>query len=129
MPLVIMCGLPCSGKTQRVEQLVQFIKDNYDKEVQVHGRPEYARYDAIDLPPPSSSMRYLCSLNASVQVVRDDFSAVSKNECYVSSREEKTMRAALKSHVERHLNSGMPTPRPVRGAPAWLHCSVYQPAL
>lgn len=44
MPLVVMCGLPCSGKTQRVEQLVQFIKENYDKEVQVHGRPEYTRY-------------------------------------------------------------------------------------
>ena len=56
------------------------------------------------LPSPVND---LCALNASVQVVRDDFSAVSKNECYASSREEKMMRAALKSHVERHLNSGV----------------------
>ena len=42
-----------------------------------------------------------------VQVVCDDFTgALSKNEVYSSAREEKTMRAALKSSTERYLNSG-----------------------
>ena len=44
----------------------------------------------------------------SPQVVCDDFSsAASKNEIFSSSREEKTVRAALKSNTERYLNSGV----------------------
>ena len=43
-----------------------------------------------------------------IQVVCDDFSgALSKNEVYSSAREEKTLRAALKSSTERYLNSGV----------------------
>ena len=35
MPLVVMCGLPCSGKTQRVEELVGFLRSNCEEEVQI----------------------------------------------------------------------------------------------
>ncbi len=38
----------------------------------------------------------------------DDFTGgVSKSEAYSSPREEKVMRASLKSSIERSLNSGM----------------------
>ena len=70
MPLVLLCGLPCSGKTRRVDELVEYIKANCDKEV---------------------------------HVVQDDFSVVSKNDCYVSPREEKMTRGNLKSSAERLL--------------------------
>lgn len=72
MPLVIMCGMPCSGKTRRTQELVDYINANSDK--QVH-------------------------------VVSDDFSVVAKNDCYVSSREEKMLRGNLKSRVERLLTA------------------------
>ena len=35
MPLVVMCGLPCSGKSRRVEELVGFLRSSCEQEVQV----------------------------------------------------------------------------------------------
>ena len=35
MPLVIVSGLPSSGKTRRVAQLVEFIKTSYGRDAQV----------------------------------------------------------------------------------------------
>ena len=68
MPLILMCGLPCSGKSKRVSELIELFK-------------------SID-----------------VHVVTENFStADAKNGCYLSSRSEKELRAALKSEVERHL--------------------------
>ncbi len=36
MPLIMMCGLPCSGKTHRAEQIAAFIAASDLKAVPVH---------------------------------------------------------------------------------------------
>ena len=38
MPLVVVSGLPSSGKTRRVGQLVEFIKTSHGKDAQVKDR-------------------------------------------------------------------------------------------
>lgn len=41
MPLVVMCGYPCSGKTMRRKQLVEYLKENHpDVKVIVVGDDE-----------------------------------------------------------------------------------------
>lgn len=35
MPLVIMCGVPGSGKTTRARQLAEYLRDKHHKEVVV----------------------------------------------------------------------------------------------
>ncbi|CAL1595981.1 unnamed protein product [Knipowitschia caucasica] len=37
MPLVIMCGFPCSGKTKRTEQLRLYLEQNTEKKIRVVG--------------------------------------------------------------------------------------------
>lgn len=70
MPLVLLCGIPCSGKTRRAKELAEYLED------QCPGTPVY--------------------------VLGDDLST-SKDTCYTDSWQEKTIRASLKSSVERHL--------------------------
>ena len=37
MPLVMVCGLPCSGKSRRVAELVDYIQSHHrEREVQVY---------------------------------------------------------------------------------------------
>ena len=72
MPLIVMSGLPSSGKTTRANELEDLLKRHCpDKEV---------------------------------HLVSDDYSIVSKNQLYSSSKEEKTGRASLKSKVGGVLN-------------------------
>lgn len=52
-----------------------------------------------------------------IQIVSDDFSgSLSKNQVYSSAKEEKTVRAALKSSTERYLNPGVYGPYSVFNA-------------
>lgn len=45
MPLVVVSGLPCSGKTRRVAELVEYVETHlHDKQIQVgHVRYEHGR--------------------------------------------------------------------------------------
>lgn len=100
MPLVIVCGLPCSGKTRRVAQLVEHIQSHHsEKQVKVRTNC------MVRLWLGACSVNH--GLDLSLQVICDDFtSAESKSEIFSSAREEKTLRAALKSSTERYLNCG-----------------------
>lgn len=69
MPLVVLCGIPCSGKTRRCRELVNYLEQHYPDQT--------------------------------IHLVGDEEDNKSKH--YVSSREEKTQRASLKSRVERLL--------------------------
>lgn len=71
MPLVLLCGIPCSGKTRRAKELAEYLQA-YGYEKPVH-------------------------------LLHDDF-ASSKDLCYTESKQEKTLRAKLKSDTERYLN-------------------------
>lgn len=37
MPLIIMCGYPCSGKTQRAEELKGYFEQKCDRKVHIVG--------------------------------------------------------------------------------------------
>lgn len=100
MPLVVVCGLPSSGKTERVRQLVEFLKLNCDREV-----GKSCHIVSIILIPLRTSKSCIYDVPyTQVEVISDDFSAVSKNNVYASSQEEKTLRGVLKSNAERTLS-------------------------
>lgn len=67
MPLVVLSGLPSSGKSTRAQEIAELLRKQ----------------------TPSTE----------VHVITDDFSTVSKNQLYSSSKEEKTARVSLKSKV------------------------------
>jgi protein KTI12 len=70
MPLVLLCGIPCSGKTRRAKELVEHFKtEGYEN-------PVHLLHEEL---------------------------AGSKDACYSDSRQEKTLRAKLKSDTERYL--------------------------
>lgn len=70
MPLVVLCGIPSSGKTERSRELSDYLRKNHE-DIDVH-------------------------------VITDDITT-SKDECYSSAQQEKTIRSSLKSSVERYL--------------------------
>lgn len=37
MPLIVMCGYPCSGKTRRAEELKVYFEQNCDRKVHIVG--------------------------------------------------------------------------------------------
>lgn len=37
MPLIIMCGYPCSGKTRRAKELKTYFEHNSDRKVHIVG--------------------------------------------------------------------------------------------
>ena len=69
MPLVVLCGIPCSGKTRRCQELVKYLETHYSEQP--------------------------------IHLLGDE----GKREHYTSSQEEKTIRASLKSKVERLLTT------------------------
>lgn len=121
MPLVVMSGLPCSGKTRRVAQLVEYIQTHHH-EIQIQVNHIIRTCVCVRRERENAPTRV-------VQVVSDDFSdAVSKNEVYSSAREEKMMRAALKSSAERYLNTGgyLAFPSLNKARPACTPCKICQ---
>lgn len=37
MPLILMCGYPCSGKTRRAEELKAYFEQNAERKVDIVG--------------------------------------------------------------------------------------------
>lgn len=70
MPLALLCGIPCSGKTRRAKELAEYFECH--------------------------------SQGVTVHLLADDLTT-SKDKCYTDSVQEKTIRARLKSSVERYL--------------------------
>lgn len=69
MPLVIMCGLPSSGKTNRALEIRELLKRECGGE------------------------------SGKVLIVSEDFTSLTRDELYSSTREEKIARGNLKSQV------------------------------
>ena len=74
MPLITICGYPCSGKTYRALELQEYFKKE--------------NYNVV-----------LISENAVVEAANFD-----KNECFSSAEQEKLVRSKLKSSVIASLN-------------------------
>ncbi|TPX63845.1 hypothetical protein SpCBS45565_g06312 [Spizellomyces sp. 'palustris'] len=85
MPLVILCGLPCSGKTTRAHQLKVELE-------------QYIRDNAQNLAEKNIVLR------SQVIIVNDESLRINKREAYESPHEEKKARGALISAIERHLS-------------------------
>ena len=70
MPLVLLCGLPGSGKTRRAQELIEYLQSHFPA--------------------------------APIHLVTEELTT-SKDKCYTDSVQEKTVRARLKSDIERYL--------------------------
>lgn len=75
MPLIILCGLPSSGKSYRANELKEYFSASKDKVVKIISENE--------------------------AVPRAGY---AKNEYFADSQKEKRVRSDLKSDVIRHLN-------------------------
>ncbi|RIA97638.1 chromatin associated protein KTI12 [Glomus cerebriforme] len=73
MPLIIMCGIPSSGKTSRSNQIMQYFVDRFSKE----------------------------NKNASVHLINDESLGINKDSYKDTRIEEKKSRGTLISAVER----------------------------
>ncbi|KAJ3190418.1 kti12, chromatin associated [Gaertneriomyces sp. JEL0708] len=84
MPLIMMCGIPCSGKTTAAQK----IKAELETWIQQH--------------PDELAARKL-SLQPNVILLNEESLQLNRKEAYANGHEEKKARAALMSAVERHL--------------------------
>ncbi|KAJ3139404.1 kti12, chromatin associated [Irineochytrium annulatum] len=102
MPLVVMCGFPCSGKTRRATQL----KSMLEEAIRIHN-------DAILNPPPpppgtrpaKSSSTSPTLMKPEVVLINEESLHISRAESYADATGEKKLRGALLSAVERHLTN------------------------
>ena len=96
MPLIVLVGIPCSGKT-RISQALQ---------------------------------AYFLSQNILTELINEESLGINKLQAYSSNFEEKNMRAALKSAVERSLNSSkvviLDSTNYIKGYRYELFCMVRQ---
>ncbi|CAM9904476.1 unnamed protein product [Lampetra planeri] len=81
MPLVVMCGLPCSGKTRRALQLESALL-----QMQLRAGPSGLEGRSVAVVPDTASV------------------SGGRDLVYGDSSKEKEMRGALKSEVERKIN-------------------------
>ncbi|EDV25277.1 uncharacterized protein TRIADDRAFT_55146 [Trichoplax adhaerens] len=75
MPLIIITGFPCSGKSLRAQQLIDYINENH---------PDYADH---------------------IHLISDHNQMVDRNKAYEASNAEKSARGHLKAAVERIISS------------------------
>eukprot|EP01135_Chromosphaera_perkinsii_P006623 Nk52_evm25s554 gene=Nk52_evmTU25s554 len=78
MPLVVMCGYPCSGKSKRANELCEYLKSK--------GKDVVLLNDEF------------LSANTNNQKILD------KNDIYSLSLKEKNIRGMIKANVEKHLS-------------------------
>ncbi|XP_061414565.1 protein KTI12 homolog [Lethenteron reissneri] len=81
MPLVVVCGLPCSGKTRRALQLEAALL-----QLQLRAGPSGLEGRSVAVVPDTASV------------------SGGRDLVYGDSSKEKEMRGALKSEVERKIN-------------------------
>ncbi|TPX37166.1 hypothetical protein SmJEL517_g00890 [Synchytrium microbalum] len=84
MPLVLMCGMPCTGKSTRAQQLQAWLEDYVAKN--------------------SSEMAAQGVVIKQVVILSDDVAEIDKFKTYASASEEKNCRASLYSAIERLLS-------------------------
>ena len=75
MPLIVMVGIPCSGKTTRAQELAKFIMENQ----------------------PGNTP-------TEVQIINEELLGLNKKEYLADPQKEKILRASLKSSVEKFVD-------------------------
>ncbi|XP_011699562.1 PREDICTED: protein KTI12 homolog [Wasmannia auropunctata] len=79
MPLIVVTGIPCSGKTTRSLEL----KDYFEKKLKESGQ----------------NVEIIIECDAIIQA------GYNKNECFADSKKEKAVRSSIKSDIQRKLDS------------------------
>ncbi|KAJ3415466.1 kti12, chromatin associated [Chytridiales sp. JEL 0842] len=98
MPLIVMCGLPCSGKTTRAKQLAQVIEkaiEEYNNEIET--APSQIH------PQTGRELQKKIKMQPKVIIVNEESLNINRAEAYQDANEEKKARGALLSAVERYL--------------------------
>ncbi|KAI8837074.1 chromatin associated protein KTI12-domain-containing protein [Chytridium lagenaria] len=97
MPLIVMCGLPCSGKTTRATQLASIL----ELHIQQHNvQVQQLRLNPIKHKKPPTLITY----NPKVIIINEESLLTVRGEMYKDANEEKKLRGALLSAVERWLD-------------------------
>ncbi|KAJ3165771.1 kti12, chromatin associated [Geranomyces variabilis] len=91
MPLIVMCGVPASGKTTRALTLKN------ELEAYLAGNPQPLQARAGQPVPPPISPK--------VTLLNEESLGIDKHTAYSSPHEEKKARGTLISAVERHLST------------------------
>nr|XP_034192127.1 protein KTI12 homolog isoform X1 [Osmia lignaria] len=76
MPLIIITGIPCSGKTTRCTELKEYFENKVNKKVEIIHETDFVSKAGFD-----------------------------KNTFYADSKKEKSVRSDIKSAVQRVLNA------------------------
>ncbi|KAJ3156112.1 kti12, chromatin associated [Geranomyces michiganensis] len=99
MPLIVMCGVPGSGKTTRAlalkNELEAFLSANQQSQPQPQSQSRSQR--AAPPPPPQ--------ISPNVTLLNEESLGIDKRTAYSSPHEEKKARGELKSAVERSLST------------------------
>jgi protein KTI12 len=113
MPLIILAGYPCCGKTTFAEALKKrlievFLSSSHDETSK--NEQDLTRIDKE--PPADTEARVLVTGKESsavrfdqVIIVNEESENIQKSEAYMFSSQEKTTRGVLKSAVNQRLNA------------------------
>ncbi|KAJ3113193.1 kti12, chromatin associated [Phlyctochytrium bullatum] len=101
MPLIVLCGLPCSGKSTRAKQLATAIESH----IALHNA---AVASAPSTPLPATAAAAVAKkapiqYKPKVVIVNEESEHIVRGQGYRDATEEKKVRAALMSAVEREL--------------------------
>ncbi|KAF9917034.1 kti12, chromatin associated [Lobosporangium transversale] len=97
MPLVILSGLPSSGKTRRAQELKQFFETRF-AQLRDQSSGEGGSTLSNDLTSSTRTKEYR------IHVVNDESLNLNKHVSYNTAADEKKARGALMSAVERLLS-------------------------
>jgi len=110
MPLIIICGLPCSGKTTRAKELKRIMETYAPSEKDINENEKGSKKNSTENtenPVPQNSgkkeVKYLKEPRV-VHLLNDDGFGLDRVKTYSSIAEEKKARSMLMSSVERLLN-------------------------
>jgi len=111
MPLIIICGLPCSGKTTRANELKRIMETYAPSEQKENSESEKSsKKSSVESTeePPKPEKKEIKLLDEKerrvVHLLSDDTFGLDRINTYSTIAEEKKARSMLMSSVERLLN-------------------------
>jgi protein KTI12 len=108
MPLIIICGIPCSGKTKRANELKRIMETYAPSEKDNNEAGKSSKKSSVESTeePPKQQKKEVKLLKEKrvVHLLNDDSFGLDRIKTYSTIAEEKKARSMLMSSVERLLN-------------------------
>lgn len=101
MPLIIITGIPCSGKTTRCTELKEYFENKANKKVEIIRETDFVSKAGFD-----KNTFYAGQLLLYIVFYRDHYILVIVQILFtIDSKKEKSVRSDIKSAVQRMLNA------------------------